>query len=289
MDTLTFLKLALKELPKIDLSQLPDDPIGYAEASFIKVPLYGELLGCETVVFNSFNDITKKLNAKLNLISSEVKKIHGCKRADIISEVIESLSVNGLYSKLKQGDIKPFSPVGLEEIIALMGSKEYAPATLVFNDGDDSLRTLAYELDLEHVQGESVEEKVKFIGLKIPFVADYSLEVIDINDILSRFPGVYAEYESFLYANTENALLLILLYTRLGITHDVLGNLRVSDIERLRKAVETEIKKEPKPKSNSAKKRSNEKAEVESEDTKSSSADSGRQLDVQDESDPEAG
>lgn len=284
MDTLEFLKLTQKEIPLIELGELPTDPIDYAEASFIKLPLYGELLGIETVIFSNFSDLAKKLNAKLNVVAGEVQKKFHCKRQDIVSEVIESLTSNGFYSVLRQGEVKPFSTKGLEPIIALMKLKPYAPDTLLsLEDQDDALRVLAYEMaandGLDLVQGSTVEEKIQNISFQLPLIPDYYLKTVDINEVLSNYPGIYDEYDSYLFANSPDILLRILLYTRLGISHDVLRNLRVSDIGKLRDKVADELPKQVDTKTNTNKGKSKKENMSDSDDTKSDQLDGGANTD----------
>jgi hypothetical protein len=273
MNTSQFLSRILTEVPEINLDEFPQDPIGYAEAGFIKLPLLGEITGAESVILNGFQSLTKKLNAKLDLLAKELKKRYNCKRADIVSEIVESLACNGLYNRLVEGKIQMFSKEGYEDLLNLM-EKEYDPATLLYSDGGNDLRVMAYSMseDLTKVQGESIENKVLSLSLKLPFISDYSMDVVDINPLLEDYKGIYEDYEAFLFSNAPTVLIRIFLFTRLGIDHDVLLNLRTSQIETLNEAVYGEIKKPEPVKSNKAKPKAKPKdgGETEEEDDKSS-------------------
>lgn len=255
MNISTYLKLQKETVPTITKEDLPSDPESVLTVRFINLPLYGELLGVELLILNTLNNIAKKLNAQVNLVAAKVKKIHKCKAGDVAGGVVESLSTNGIYTALKQGEIAPFKADGLEELIQLMESKPYVSDTLVFEDGDTALRLLAYSMteELGKVQGGSIEEKVRNLSLKIPFISDYVLESVDINAILGEVPGIYDNYEAYILSRSSDILLRVLLYTRCGIDHDVLFNLRLSETEKLLSAAQSEIPAVKSPKPNSAK------------------------------------
>jgi hypothetical protein len=192
MNTSQFLSRVLTEVPEIKLEEFPKDISGYAEAGFIKLPLLGEITGVESIILNGFQSLTKKLTARFDLLAKELKKRHNCKRADIISEIVEALACNGLYNRLVEGKIQMFSPDGFEDLLEAM-KKDYDPATLLYPDGDNTLRVLAYSMseDLTKVQGDSIENKILSLSLKIPFISDYSMDVIDINPLLEDYKGIY--------------------------------------------------------------------------------------------------
>jgi hypothetical protein len=254
MNTTQFLSRILTEVPEIKLEEFPQDPIGYAEAEFIKIPLLGELTGAEAIIFNGFQSLNKKLTGRFDLLAKELKKRYNCKRADVVSEIVESLACNGLYNRLVEGKIQMFKPDGFEDLLAAM-KNEYDPATLIYLDGDHSLRVLAYSMseDLTKVQGDSIEDKILSLSLRIPFISDYFLDVIDINPLFEDYKGIYDDYEAFLFSSSPFVIVRVLLYTRLGIDHDVLLNLRTSQIEKLAEACLGEVKKPETVKSNKSK------------------------------------
>jgi hypothetical protein len=269
MNTSQFLSRILTEVPEIKLEEFPQDPIGYAEAGFIKLPLLGEITGAEAIILNGFQSLTKKLTSRFDLLAKELKKRHNCKRANIVSEIVESLACNGLYNRLVEGKIQMFKPDGFEDLLKAMET-EYDPATLLYLDGENTLRVLAYSMseDLTKVQGDSIENKILSLSLKIPFISDYSVDVIDINPLLEDYKGIYEDYEAFLFSSSPFVIVRILLYTRLGIDHDVLLSLRTSQIEKLAEACMKEIKK-PEPIKNNRNKpiaKQKEGGEVEEED-----------------------
>jgi hypothetical protein len=269
MNTSQFLSRILTEVPEIKLEEFPQDPIGYAEVEFIKIPLLGELTGAEAIIFNGFQSLSKKLSGRFDLLAKELKKRYNCKRADIVGEIVESLACNGLYNCLVEGKIQMFKPDGFEDLLKAMET-DYDPSNLLYPDGDNTLRVLAYSMseDLTKVQGDSIENKILSLSLKLPFISDYSLEVIDINPLLDDYKGIYEDYEAFLFSSSPFVVVRILLYTRLGIDHDVLLNLRTSQIEQLAEACMKEVKKPTSVKNNKNKPVAKQKegGEVEEED-----------------------